>query len=212
MMSASAVEVPMRPLAVLVTAALVALLWSAAPATAQHTPLLKGPYKAADTPDELKPALARAQKAFEEFEQRMGARMKEETARGGLPAAYAVYRDEASAITADLGRRYSGRFGRTSDRLRDAHNAPPQWARDLVARVGTPASKDAPTWVVPIGTNVGVLAPLETREGCILCHGPIPAIPPETAAKIRVTYPGDRATGYEVGQLRGWIWAEIPRR
>jgi hypothetical protein len=212
MMARSAVEVLMRPCAIVAVALLVAVVSSASPAVAQHTANLKGPYKAADTPDELKPALERAQKAFAEFQQRLETRMKEETARGGQPAAYAVYRDEASSITAELGRRYSGRFGRTSDRLRDARNAPPQWAKDLVAKAATPATKDTSTWVVPIGTNVGVLAPLDTREGCILCHGPIPAIPPDTAAKIRVTYPGDRATGYEVGQLRGWIWAEIPRR
>jgi hypothetical protein len=63
-----------------------------------------------------------------------------------------------------------------------------------------------------MGTNVGVLAPLATGETCVLCHGPVSTIPPATAATIRVTYPGDRATGYEAGQLRGWIWAEIPRR
>lgn len=193
-------------------ATLAVVVAGAAPLHAQHTPLLKGPYQAADTPDELKAALAQAQKAFAEFQQRLDARLAEENARGGLPAQLAVYRDEASSITADLGRRYSGRFGRTSDRLRDPRNAAPQWAKDLVARAGTPAAKDAQTWVVPIGTNVGVLAPLETREGCVLCHGPIPAMPPETAAKIRVTYPGDRATGYEVGQVRGWIWAELKRR
>jgi hypothetical protein len=184
----------------------------AGPAYAQHTPALKALYTSADAPAELKPALERAQKAFAEFQERLEARLKDESARGGLLAAYNVYRDEASMITADLGRTYSGRFGRTSDRLRDPRNAAPQWARDLVARAGTPATKDAPTYVVPIGTNVGVLAPLDTREGCILCHGPIPAIPPDTAAKIRVTYPGDRATGYEVGQVRGWIWAELKRR
>jgi hypothetical protein len=212
MMSPSAVEVLMRRFDIVTAAALAALVASAGPAIAQHTSPLKGPYKAAETPAELKPALERAQKAFAEFQARMEARMKEETARGGLAAAYAVYRDEAATITADLGRRHSGRFGRTSDKLRDPRNAPPQWAKDLVARAGTPAVADAPTWVVPIGTNVGVLAPLDTREGCVLCHGPIAAIPPETAATIRVTYPGDRATGYEVGQVRGWIWAEIPRR
>lgn len=193
-------------------ATLAVVVAGAAPLYAQHTSLLKGPYQAAETPEELKGALARAQKAFAEFQQRLDARLAEENARGGLPAQLAVYRDEASSITADLGRRYSGRFGRTSDRLRDPRNAAPQWARDLVARAGTPATKDARTWVVPIGTNVGILAPLETREGCILCHGPIPAMPPDTAAKIRVTYPGDRATGYEVGQVRGWIWAELKRR
>lgn len=201
----------MRPYVMVLAAAVVTVGWSA-PAAAQHTAPPKGAYKAADTPAELKPALERAQKAFAEFQERMEARMKEETARGGLPAAYAVYRDEASGITADLGRRYAGRFGRTSDRLRDPHNAPPGWAQEIVARAGTPPTRGATTWVVPMGTNVGVLAPLDTREGCILCHGPVAAIPPDTAAKIRVTYPGDRATGYEVGQLRGWIWAEIPRR
>jgi hypothetical protein len=199
----------MRPSAVLAATVLAAAV-SGVPAVAQPAP--KVSYRAGETPAELKPALERAQKAFAEFQQRLDARLAEEHSRGGLPAQLAVYRDEAAAITADLGRRYSGRFGRTSDRLRDSKNAAPQWARDLVARAGTPAANDAPTWVVPMGTNVGVLAPLETRAGCVLCHGPVAAIPSDTAAKIRVTYPGDRATGYEAGQVRGWIWAELPQR
>jgi hypothetical protein len=168
-------------------------------------------YRAAEAPAEMRPAIDRAQKAFADFRQRMDTRLNDEISRGGVIGALGVYRDEAAAITAGLGRTYSGRFGRTSDRLRDSRNAAPGWAAALVTSAGTRPTKDVTTWVVPIGTNVGVLAPLDTRDTCVLCHGPANAIPPDVAAKIRVTYPGDRATGYEVGQLRGWIWAELPR-
>jgi len=202
----------MRAFAAFAAVTFAIVLVDAAPLHAQDAASAKGSYTAASAPAALKPAVERAQKAFAEFQARLDARLKEEMSRGGLPAALAVYRDEASNITAALGRQYSGRFGRTSDRLRDPRNAPPQWAAELVRTAGTPAAKDAQTWVVPMGTNVGVLAPLATTETCVLCHGPVAAIPPATAATIRVTYPGDRATGYEAGQLRGWIWAEIPRQ
>jgi hypothetical protein len=177
------------------------------PASAQEAKA----YRAADVPAAFKPAVERARKAFTEFQQRMDTRLNDEVSRGGVIGALGVYRDEASSITATLGRTYSGRFGRTSDRLRDPRNAAPSWATDIVKSTGTRLTRDATTWVVPIGTNVGVLAPLDTRDTCVLCHGPAMAVPPDVAAKIRVTYPGDRATGYEVGQLRGWIWAELPR-
>ena len=33
-----------------------------------------------------------------------------------------------------------------------------------------------------------------------------------TQVNIRASYPGDQATGFQVGQVRGWIWAEVPKR
>jgi hypothetical protein len=30
-------------------------------------------------------------------------------------------------------------------------------------------------------------------------------------ATLAVAYPGDRATGFAPGDLRGWMWAEVPK-
>jgi len=73
------------------------------------------------------------------------------------------------------------------------------------------AAKTASTWVVDMGPTVGVIAPLETTETCTLCHGQPDKLPPAILNAIRANYPGDRATGFMSGQVRGWIWAEAQR-
>jgi len=42
---------------------------------------------------------------------------------------------------------------------------------------------------------------IPTDAVCLTCHGA--ALAPEVAAAIAKDYPGDRATGFELGQLRG---------
>ena len=138
--------------------------------------------------------------------------MNEELARGGAAAALTVYRDEAARLTANLGREHDMRIGRTSFRLRNPKNAPPEWAAPYVTQANARDAKTAPTRVIDMGPMVGVIAPLETRETCTLCHGPQEKLPPAIVNAIRANYPGDRATGFTTGQVRGWIWAEVPQR
>ena len=47
---------------------------------------------------------------------------------------------------------------------------------------------------------------------CDSCHGPADRIDPAVQAMLAVRYPGDRATGFVEGQLRGWFWVEVPRQ
>jgi hypothetical protein len=58
----------------------------------------------------------------------------------------------------------------------------------------------------------GRARPLETTDVCVLCHGPVDQLSPEILGAIRKSYPGDRATGFTPGQVRGWLWAEVSRR
>jgi hypothetical protein len=187
---------------------------AAAPMVAGQTssPAEKPAYTLAKAPAPLQPAAQKAQQAFETFQARLIKRMNEELARGGPAAALGVYRDEAARLTADLGREYRMRIGRTSFRLRNPHNAPPTWAAGYVKEANAKDAKTAPTWVVDMGPMIGVIAPLETRETCTLCHGPQDKLPPDIVGAIRKHYPGDRATGFATGQVRGWIWAEVPQR
>jgi hypothetical protein len=183
-----------------------------ATAADQTAPAPRPAYTLGTAPAALQPPAQKAQKAFELFQARLITRMNEELARGGPAAALSVYRDEAARLTADLGRDHAMRIGRTSHRLRNPHNAPPQWARPYVTEANARDATTAPTWVVDMGPMVGVIAPLETRDTCTLCHGPQEALPPAILNAIRANYPGDRATGFTTGQVRGWIWAEVPRR
>jgi hypothetical protein len=52
--------------------------------------------------------------------------------------------------------------------------------------------------------------PLNINKGvCLKCHGVIDN--PELSAKIAKTYPGDKATGYKLGDLRGAIVVTIKK-
>jgi hypothetical protein len=104
-------------------------------------------------------------------------------------------------------------LGRTSPRLRNPGNAPPAWARPYVDAVpeGAPASKYAPM-VVDLGETVGVLRPIATQALCLRCHGAPDSLSTDLAQVLRASYPQDRAVGFREGDVRGFIWAEAPRR
>ena len=49
--------------------------------------------------------------------------------------------------------------------------------------------------------------PLYIQEACLQCHGE--KVDPKVLAKIKELYPEDKATGYKLGDLRGFIAVEI---
>jgi hypothetical protein len=49
--------------------------------------------------------------------------------------------------------------------------------------------------------------PLLMDQACLVCHGD--TIKPAVHAKIRSTYPNDKAFGYKEGELRGLIAVQI---
>jgi hypothetical protein len=60
---------------------------------------------------------------------------------------------------------------------------------------------------VPGGTS-GYVEPILLQSPCLACHGD--ALAPEVAARIGELYPEDRAVGFQVGDLRGVFWVELP--
>ena len=64
--------------------------------------------------------------------------------------------------------------------------------------------------VVDLGDRVGVLRPIATAGVCLRCHGTAGSLAPEVRGYLETAYPGDRAIGFEEGDLRGFAWAEAP--
>ena len=54
-----------------------------------------------------------------------------------------------------------------------------------------------------------VLRPLAIEAPCLLCHGRREALAPGVEALLAERYPGDAATGYSLGDLRGALHAEV---
>jgi hypothetical protein len=138
-------------------------------------------------------------------------RLREEMGRGGPTAAITVCRDEAQAITARVAREQGIAMGRTSHRLRNPANAPRPWMNDAVAASEGKRAADAQPVTVDLGDRVGVMRPIGTIEMCTACHGPAREVKARLGDALARAYPDDRATGFAVGDLRGWMWAEVPK-
>jgi hypothetical protein len=164
------------------------------------------------TQDAAPDPVARADAAMTALQGALLSRLREEMARGGPPAAIAVCRDEAQAITARVAKEQGLALGRTSDRLRNPANAAPAWARETVAAGAGKRAAEAQQVTFDLGDRVGVLRPIGTADTCTNCHGAPSSISPEVRDVLAKAYPGDRATGFAPGDLRGWMWAEVPRR
>ena len=164
-----------------------------------------------DAPSELAPAIARAGEGMTALQSALQDALMEALASEGPVAAVHVCAREAYVLAAVTAEQQGIAIGRTSHALRNPKNAPRPWAAAIVAEGGSVPFARAHGWAVDLGDRVGVLQPIQTRDTCIICHGAPAALPPEITAALGERYPEDRATGFAAGQVRGWLWAEVPK-
>jgi hypothetical protein len=135
------------------------------------------------------------------------ARLTEVRDAEGPAAAIEVCAVAAPTLAAEIGQTEGVTLGRTSQRLRNPSNTPPPWAAAHVAST----SEDPAFFAHPDG-HLGALWPIRLGDPCVTCHGAPEQIPPDVQAALAQRYPGDRATGFAPGGLRGWFWVEVPPR
>jgi hypothetical protein len=162
-------------------------------------------------PEELRPAAVTADRAAIRLQERLAARLMAEMARAGPSAAVHVCRDEAQPLTRAVGGELGLAIGRTSHRLRNPKNVPPPWAAAFVAASADRKLDEVRAVVFDLGDRVGLLKPIGVQGVCLSCHGAPGAIDPEVVERLRADYPEDRATGFALGDLRGFIWVEAPK-
>ncbi|MFO0682303.1 MAG: DUF3365 domain-containing protein [Sandaracinus sp.] len=197
------------------TAALLALALAAcgppaSPPATERAPTPATPVRAptgAPTPDDL--ALAEANAAADELGRTLRARLLGALAEGGPAHAAEVCSTEAAALTAEVGARHGATVGRGSLRMRGAA-PPPGWVEAWLDAQGERTAEGVTGFARVEDGHARVLRPIAIEAPCLTCHGASPA--PEVAALLAERYPGDRATGYAVGALRGALYAEVPVR
>ena len=149
---------------------------------------------------------ARGAEVLAPFKQQLQRALREGLAEGPVEA-IAACPVRAPEIASSLSR--DGlRLGRTSDRLRNPANSPPDWVRPILDEYAASPSERAPRAVpLPDGRS-GYVEPILVQPLCLTCHGE--TLAPEVEARLAERYPTDRAIGYRVGDLRGVFWAELP--
>lgn len=163
-------------------------------------------------------AQARAQAAMKDFAERLRGRLREAMTRDGAPAAVDFCHLEAPRIAEQVMAEHGVRLGRVAvpGRNRNPGNVAEGWLQELAmsfqAAVDTGGAPEAQVAVlredVPPGVELRLARGIRVEAACLMCHGD--NIAPEIAARLAEHYPGDRATGFKEGDLRGLIWAEVP--
>jgi hypothetical protein len=164
-----------------------------------------------DAPDPAEERLADAKEAVAALGSGLKSRLQAAMSEGGPASAMRVCADEAQAITrgvADEG----VTAGRSSLRLRNPSNAPPDWVAAWLAEQGERPA-DGVKGFERIDTVEGirvarVLRPIPVDAVCLSCHGPAQSLAEPVQALLAERYPTDAATGYALGDLRGAIFAE----
>lgn len=132
----------------------------------------------------------------------------------GAPTAVTACATEAPAIAAGLAQ-HGVVVGRATRRPRNPANLAAGWQADALVQFEADAAAgrrlETQRFLRPLpGDRLGYAEPLVIQPLCLACHGV--DVAPEVAAALAERYPDDRATGYQLGELRGVIWAELPAR
>ncbi len=162
--------------------------------------------------------LARAQAAATDFSARLRQALQQEMAAKGAAAAVDFCRTEAPAIAAAVMAEHHVRLGRIAvpQRNRNPSNSPQGWQGAVLSQFqmsfehGVAAAdlvfvqRDH----LPAGTQLRLIRGIAVEASCLACHGRQIGAP--VAQAIVRNYPNDGATGFDVGDLRGALWVEVP--
>jgi hypothetical protein len=156
-------------------------------------------------------AVARARAAATALGGDLVAMLTRELARGGPVAAIAVCADSAQEKTR-LHQAEGVQVRRVGTRIRNPANTPDSVEAAVLAAFAAalsagrlPADTFFVTPAAGGGHELRYLRPVRVQEPCLACHGPASGLAPEVRALLAARYPGDHATDYAVGDLRGAV-------
>jgi len=144
--------------------------------------------------------------------------LQDEIAKGGHANAISVCREKAPAMAKGLSEKTGWAIRRVSLKNRNPKATPDAWEAAVLqefeqrlAAGQSPVTMDKSEVVEIDGKKVmRYMKALPTQELCMSCHGKENKVSPEVQAKLKELYPDDKATGYDVGQIRGAITAKKP--
>ena len=164
-------------------------------------------------------AAGRAKAAAGDFSGRLRAALMDRMQSAGPVAAVDFCHAQAPLIGDAVMAQHGVRLGRVAvpGRNRNAQNAPVDW--QLAALAGFQSQVDAGAtpgeqWFVqrddlPPGVALRMMRGIAVEPACLACHGQAVSAP--VAQAIARHYPGDAATGFDIGDLRGGLWVEVPQ-
>lgn len=171
------------------------------------TPTQSSQLKDSDDPDVVVSEEAKAQAiaAKNELFGKLSGRLMEVMQAEGPVKAIEVCSTEANEIASSVSEQLGVKIGRTSLKLRNPKNQPPEWAKKLFEK-----KPHEPQFANVSKGTTGALLPIKLQTKCLMCHGPVESLVPGVSEQLAKLYPDDQATGFQEGDLRGWFWVEVP--
>jgi len=100
-------------------------------------------------------------------------------------------------------------FGRTSHLIRNSANNPKEWMKKYLDQYkNSNIESKLPKSIVhllPEGKKI-YLEPIYIQAECLMCHGS--SVSKVVLRKIKQLYPNDQATGFKLGEFRGFVWVK----
>jgi len=162
--------------------------------------------------DPVRPELIEKSAALADaFQSELQAQLSQALSTVGPVGAIDVCQQVAPIIAEDLSRESGGRVSRIALRNRNAGNAVRADVADLYNQLAAQPLIGGKPAAVHRTTRDGAVylraIPMRAKP-CAACHGT--NISPDVAAAIAQAYPGDKATGFSAGELRGAFLIEWP--
>lgn len=159
-----------------------------------------------------------AKQAVGRLIQGLGGELRQAMGQGGPVGAISVCKDKAPRIAATVSAETGTTVRRVTTRARNPASRPDAWEaavlQDFEARLAQGATPDSLVRQEVVqdsgGRSLRYMKGLVVQEICMTCHGTEDTIPAEVRAKLAAEYPGDQATGYRPGMLRGAVSVRRP--
>lgn len=127
-------------------------------------------------------------------------------------SAIAVCNEKAPQIAQSIAKTHDVQIGRTALRVRNPGNEPNDWQRKALLEFQQRAAKGeslatmeyTASVAAPDGVEHRYMKAIPLEPLCATCHGA--QIAPSLQQAIKAKYPNDRATGFNVGELRGAVY------
>jgi hypothetical protein len=163
----------------------------------------------------VEPPLQQARQMADQLAEKIRGILFQELEKGNFPGAVRACSEVAQEITRQFNTQPGHFIRRVSLKNRNPLNVPDGYERkkledfDLLQR-----EKKLPKEIYEVQKEGGqdtlrYLKPLVALPLCITCHGPQEKIPDPVKAILKEKYPGDKATGYQAGDVRGAISVKI---
>ncbi len=128
--------------------------------------------------------------------------------KGGPETALHACAQDAQRISGAVGNARL-RVGRSTLRLRNPKNEEaPGWVKEWLKKTGERKAEGVAGVAEVVDGTAHFLKPLALGGLCLSCHGESKNQTKKMQEILANRYPEDKALGYEVGDLRGVIWAE----